>query len=89
MSLRPSTTCPSICSGDMYCGVPSAAPSSVMPASPSMRRAMPKSESSARPCSVIEEDVLGLDVPVDDAVAVRIPQRARDVPQDALGVLGT
>ena len=47
---------------------------------------MPKSATSVSPSSG-EEDVLGLHVPVDDAVPVRVVQRARRLMGDPYGVV--
>jgi hypothetical protein len=49
MSLRPSSSRPSTCSGDMYEGVPMAVPGRVRPESLSQARAIPKSASRASP----------------------------------------
>src|SRR5690349_10071119 len=54
MSPRPSRSVPSICSGDMYDGVPIATPCIVSCVSPDIDRATPKSASSARPSSVMK-----------------------------------
>ena len=40
------------------------------------------------PGLVVQEDVVGLDVAVDDAAGVRVRQRGRDVGEDGLGSLG-
>ena len=70
---------PIACSGLMYVGVPTAIPVrvSVSPPATLTARAMPKSATSARPLG--EEDVLGLDVAMDDALRVRERQRLGDL----------
>ncbi len=83
---RRSTGAPSACSGDMYEGVPRSTPTSVSssPFCPDMR-AMPKSMSLGTDLArggAREEDVLGLDVAVDDVLAVRGDERAHDGHQD-------
>ena len=61
----------------MYAGVPRASPVSVSRSSPAAvtARAMPKSATTA--CVAIQQDVLRLDVAMDDAVRVRVAQRAQ------------
>ena len=86
-SLRPSATAPRACSGDMYPTVPSTVPgvvrcSAVGAVSSSgdakgSARARPKSSTFTRP-SVGQEDVVGLQVAVDDALRVRRGQALRD-----------
>ena len=68
---------PAACSGLMYAGVPTVSPVSVScsRSAASSARAMPKSATSACPSG--EEDVLGLDVAVDDAVLVGVVERRR------------
>jgi hypothetical protein len=56
-SLRPSISSPAACSGLMYAGVPTATPCPVLvlPPSPAIARAIPKSASMARPVAARAE----------------------------------
>ena len=50
-----------------------------------MARAMPKSATTA--CPLVQQDVLRLDVAMNDALAVGVAQRIRDLPCDAQCVI--
>ena len=84
MSVRPSIArSPVACSGVMYCGVPSESPVCVTRSPPALltASAMPKSATSG--CAVVQQDVLRLEIAVDDAVPVRVVERARHCRRDA------
>ena len=79
MSLRPSIArSPVACSGDMYCGVPSDSPVCVMRAPPALMTASAMPKSATTGCAVLEQNVLGLEIAMNDAVRVRVVERARD-----------
>ena len=84
-SLRPSTSrSPADCSGLMNAGVPIAMPVAVRRALPSLiARAMPKSVTIGRLLARVEQDVVGLDVAMHDAVRVRVRERVAHFAQDA------
>ena len=89
MSARASTwLSPAACSGDMYVGVPTDIPVPVrLPPSDDVRRA--RRHDRARHAEVrehrvplLEQDVLRLDVAMDDALAVRVGERVRDLDEN-------
>ena len=84
MSVRASMArSPVACSGDMYCGVPSESPVCVIRAPPAFEiaNAMPKSATSGWPSC--NENILGLEIAVDDALAVRVVERRGDRGRDS------
>ena len=83
MSVRPSIArSPVACSGDMYCGVPSERPVCVTRAA-GVGDGERDAEVGDERLAVVQQDVLGLEVAMDDAVAVRVVERAGDRGGDA------
>ncbi len=80
MSLRASTACPVICSGDMYCGVPTIIPAIVM-----ARRFVAVGDAEieqAERAGVLGDEQVGrLDVAMDDAAGVRVGQAGAQLGQ--------
>ena len=85
-SLRPSIVSPAACSGLMYAGVPTVTPTCVSSLGALRRRrehrlADPEVRDERVP--FVQQDVLGLDVAVHDAVAVRVVERVGHLAGDA------
>ncbi len=84
-SLRPSSGSPAACSGLMNCGVPTTSPTRV-----SVRRRRDGGRArdaevgdERAPGGALDEDVVGLDVAVHDAAAVRVRQAPTPLPAAA------
>ena len=85
-SLRPSIVSPAACSGLMYAGVPTVTPD-LRETSRALRRRrehrLADPEVGDERVPVVQHDVLGLDVAVHHAVAVRVVQRVGHLARDA------
>ena len=73
---------PVACSGDMYCGVPSESPVCGQAIAPRLLHRERDAEVGEHRLAFLEEDVLRLDVAVDEPLAVRVVERARDLLRD-------
>ncbi len=69
----------------MYCGVPSDRPVCVMRCAARLLNGERDTEIRDERLAIVQQDVLGLDVAVDHAVAVRVVERARHFARDAHG----
>jgi len=84
MSEGPPTRLPSRCSGDIYASEPTVTPKVVRSSAP-RSRAMPKSNDYGTIVVVTDQDVGGLEIPMDDSKPVDVVNRARYVPQHRNG----
>ena len=69
----------------MYCGVPSDSPVCVIRAPPALRNRQRDAEVRHEGLPLVHQDVLGLEVAVNDAVPMRVVERARNGGGNAQG----